>query len=150
MPGAVDRSAAHRLDLAPLCTEPIVVRRGKKNPVVIRVLPIHGAAQNPFMGARALLVLLDLHVKDIPDPRLLAQAFGLSGAEAKLASYIGAGESVESAAERLDASISTARTQLKAVFAKTNTHRQAELVALIGRLRSFQQQQHDDTSFGGC
>jgi hypothetical protein len=76
-------------DLAPLCTEPIVVRRGKKNPVVIRVLPIHGAAQNPFMGARALLVLLDLHVKDIPDARLLAQAFGLSGAEAKLASYIG-------------------------------------------------------------
>ena len=137
-------------DLAPLCTEPIVVRRGKKNPVVIRVLPIHGAAQNPFMGARALLVLLDLHVKDIPDAGLLAQAFGLSGAEAKLASYIGAGESVERAAERLDVSVSTARTQLKAVFAKTNTHRQAELVALIGRLRSFQQQQHDDTSFGGC
>jgi hypothetical protein len=62
----------------------------------------------------------------------------------------GAGESVELAAERLDVSVSTARTQLKAVFAKTNTHRQAELVALIGRLRSFQQQQqHDDTSFGG-
>jgi DNA-binding CsgD family transcriptional regulator len=136
-------------DLAPLCAEPIVVRRGKKNPVVIRVLPIHGAAQNPFMGARALLVFLDLHAKDIPDARLLAQAFGLTGAEARLASYIGAGESVELAAERLGVSLSTARTQLKAVFAKTNTHRQAELVALIGRLRSFQQQ-HDDTSFGGC
>jgi DNA-binding CsgD family transcriptional regulator len=136
-------------DLAPLCTEPIVVRRGKKNPVVIRVLPIHGAAQNPFMGARAVLVLLDLHAKDVPDAGLLAQAFGLTAAEAKIASYVGAGESVELTAERLGVSVSTVRTQLKAVFAKTNTHRQAELVALIGRLRSFQQQ-HDDTSFGGC
>jgi DNA-binding CsgD family transcriptional regulator len=101
------------------------------------------------MGARALLVLLDLHAKDFPDARLLGQAFGLTGAEARLASYIGAGESLEFAAERSRVSVSTARTQLKAVFTKTNTHRQAELVALIGRLRSFQQQ-HDDTSFGGC
>jgi DNA-binding CsgD family transcriptional regulator len=136
-------------DLAPLCTQPIIVRRGKRNPVVIRVLPIHGAAQNPFLGARALLVLLDLHAKDIPDAGLLARTFGLSGAEAKLASYIGAGESIELAAGRLGVSVATARTQLKAVFAKTNTHRQAEFVALVGRLRWFQQQQHD-TSFGGC
>jgi DNA-binding CsgD family transcriptional regulator len=99
------------------------------------------AAQNPFMGARALLVLLDLQAKDIPDASLLAQAFGLTGAEARLASYIGTGESIELAAERVRVSVSTARTQLKAVFAKTNTHLQAELVALIGRLRSFQQQQ---------
>jgi DNA-binding CsgD family transcriptional regulator len=136
-------------DLAPLCTEPIVVRRGRKNPVIVRALPIHGAAQNPFMGARALLVLLDLQAKSTPDARLLAQAFGLTTAEAKLASYIGAGESIELAAERLGVSVSTARTQLKAIFSKTNTHRQAELVALIGRLGSFQQL-HDDTSFGGC
>jgi DNA-binding CsgD family transcriptional regulator len=135
-------------DLSTLSTEPVVVRRGKKNPIVIRVLPIHGAAQSPFMGARALLILLDLHAKGVPDPRLLTQALGLTGAEAKLASCLGTGEPIERAAERLGVSLSTARTQLKAVFAKTNTHRQAELVALIGRLRSFQQQPAD-TPFGG-
>jgi DNA-binding CsgD family transcriptional regulator len=157
---AADQTAMRRLDrlndqlrtssdLSALSTDPVVIRRGKKNPVVIRVLPIHGAAQSPFMGARALLVLLDLHAKGVPDPRLLAQAFGLTGAEAKLASCIGVGESIEHAAETLGVSLSTARTQLKAVFAKTNTHRQAELAALVGRLRSFQQQRAN-TLFGGC
>ncbi len=157
---AADQAAARSLerlndqlrtssDLSTLSAQPVVIRRGKKNPVVIRVLPIHGAASSPFMGARALLVLLDLHAKDLPDPGLLAQAFGLTGAEAKLAARLGAGQSIERAAEQLGVSLSTARTQLKAVFAKTNTHRQAELVALIGRLRSFQQQR-SDTSFGGC
>ena len=39
------------------------------------------------------------------------------------------------AAASLGVSRETARTQLKAVFAKTNTRRQAELAALVARLR---------------
>lgn len=47
---------------------------------------------------------------------------------------IAEGTSLESAAEKLNISRETARTELKFVFAKTDTHRQSELVALLSRL----------------
>ena len=124
-------------DTDPLPADPIMVRRQIKPPVLIRILPIEPAARSPFLGARALLLLLDLSERSAAHSGLLARVFGLTAAEAKLASLIGAGESIECAAERLGISSHTARTQLKAVFGKTSTHRQGELVALLSRLRSF-------------
>jgi DNA-binding CsgD family transcriptional regulator len=58
----------------------------------------------------------------------------LRPAEAKLAALIASGISLEAAAERLGVARDTARNQLKAVFTKTDTHRQAELVALLARV----------------
>lgn len=122
-------------DTTPLPSAPIVVRRRFKRPVLIRVLPIEPAARSPFLGARALLTLLDLSEQKPPRSLLLATSFGLTAAEAKIAALIGAGETVENAAERLGITKHTARNQLKAVFGKTDTHRQAELAALLARLR---------------
>lgn len=124
-------------DTTPLPTDPIVVRRETRRPVLIRVFPIEAAARCPFLGARVLLMLLDLSDQKPPPSALLATSFGLTAAEAKLAGLVGAGETVERAAEQLDISAHTARTQLKAVFGKTDTHRQAELAALVTRLRGF-------------
>jgi DNA-binding CsgD family transcriptional regulator len=87
-----------------------------------------------FLGARALLVFSDLCRKSTPQSEVLSQAFGLSPAEARLASLIATGASPERAAEELGIARETARNQLKAVFAKTNTHRQGELIALLSRL----------------
>jgi DNA-binding CsgD family transcriptional regulator len=47
---------------------------------------------------------------------------------------IAEGLNPERAAQQLGISKATARNQLKAVFAKTATHRQGELVALLSRL----------------
>jgi DNA-binding CsgD family transcriptional regulator len=102
--------------------------------MVIRVLPVDGAASSPFLGARALLTLSDLDPKPAPLPDLLANAFRLTPAEAKLTCVIGNGGSLEHAAGELRLSRETVRNQLKAVFAKTDTHRQSELVALLARL----------------
>jgi DNA-binding CsgD family transcriptional regulator len=124
-------------DGTPLPAEPIVVRRQFKPPVLIRVLPIEAAARSPFLGARALLTLLDLSERRRPPSRVLATSFGLTAAEAKIAALIGAGETVASAAQRLGITTHTGRNQLKAVFSKTDTHRQAELQALLTRLQGF-------------
>lgn len=113
---------------------PIVVQRRASRPIVIQVLPIDGAARSPFLGARALLVLSDLGRKSMPRVDLLAQAFGLSPAEARIASLIVTGMSPEQAAEQLGIARETARNQLKAVFAKTDTHRQGQLIALLSQL----------------
>ncbi len=44
------------------------------------------------------------------------------------------GVSPEQAGEELGIARETARNQLKAIFAKTATHRQGELIALLSRL----------------
>jgi DNA-binding CsgD family transcriptional regulator len=122
------------VDTATLPCEPIVIRRREKSPVILRVLPVHGAARAPFLGARALLTLTAAEPRPGPKPALLARAFGLTPAEARLASIIAEGLNPKRAAEELGISKATARNQLKAIFAKTGTHRQSELVALLGRL----------------
>jgi DNA-binding CsgD family transcriptional regulator len=62
---------------------------------------------------------------------LLQRLFGLTRAEAAVTEKIAAGETLAEAASALMISQQTARTQLKAVFRKTNTRRQAELVKLV-------------------
>ncbi len=121
-------------DTSTLPADPIVVRREKRRPVVIRVLPVPAAARSPFLGARALLTFTSLEARPGPNVAKLSLGFGLTPAEARLASIVAAGSSPEEAAARLGISRETARSQLKAVFAKTQTHRQAELAALLAKL----------------
>lgn len=124
-------------DTASLDAPPIVVRREADRPLVIRVLPVGGAAGSPFLGARALLVFTDLGRKPGPDPGVVARVFDLTRAEARLAALVATGTGPGAAAKKLGVSRETVRAQLKAVFAKTETHRQSELVALLLRLASL-------------
>jgi DNA-binding CsgD family transcriptional regulator len=122
------------VDTATLPCEPIVIRRREKSPIVLRVLPVHGAARTPFLSARAVLTLTAIEPRGRPKPALLSEAFGLTPAEARLASIIAEGFNPERAAEELGISRVTARNQLKAIFAKTGTHRQSELVARLSSI----------------
>jgi DNA-binding CsgD family transcriptional regulator len=112
-------------------TEPIVVRREGKHPVIAKVLPVPETARNSFLGARALLIFAHVGPKPRPNTSLLSQAFGLTSAEAKLAATLADGTSLKEAAQELTISRETARSQLKTVFMKTDTHRQSQLVALL-------------------
>jgi DNA-binding CsgD family transcriptional regulator len=121
-------------DSATLPSDPIIIRRQQKAPIIARTLPVHAAARTPFLGARALLTLTAVEPNPRPKPVLLTRVFGLTPAEARLASMIGEGLNPECAAEELGISTVTARNQLMAIFAKTDTHRQSELVALLCRM----------------
>jgi DNA-binding CsgD family transcriptional regulator len=116
---------------APLSPDPIVIARGEERPVVARFLSVPPAARSPFLGARALLTLAPVEPRPGPSAAMLARVFGLTPAEARLTSILAEGASLEQAAEELRIGRETARTQLKAVFAKTGTHRQGELVAVL-------------------
>jgi DNA-binding CsgD family transcriptional regulator len=120
-------------DLEPLPCEPIIIHRRDNGPVILRTLPIPGAARTPFVGARALFTLTAIAPRRGPPAALLSGAFGLTPAEARLATIIAEGRNPEHAAEELQISKATARNQLKAIFAKTATRRQSELVALLSR-----------------
>lgn len=121
-------------DDAAVAMAPILVRRERNYPFLIRALPLPVAARSPFLGARVLLTLSLLAPARGVEPRDLVRLFGLTPAEARLAAMIAQGTPPGEAAEQFGVSRETVRNQLKAIFSKTDTHRQSELVALLSRL----------------
>ena len=71
------------------------------------------------------------------EPDVLMKAFGLTPREARLAAFVGAGNSLDAACQTFGVSRNTVRVQLQAVFDKTGTRRQAELVRLVQGLASL-------------
>lgn len=114
--------------------EPIVVRREGRLPLILRSLPLEGAAGSFFHGARLLVTVTDPGARSLPSPGLLRRIFGLTGSEARLSIHLVAGLSLKQAADASGITTETARSQLKSVFSKTEARRQAELVILLGRL----------------
>jgi DNA-binding CsgD family transcriptional regulator len=114
-----------------LALEPIIVPRTDKLPVIVRIWPFEGPVHPPGQEVRALLTLNALGPRPGPPAAILAKTFRLTPSEAKLACIIARGAPPDIAARELKISRETARNQLKAVFAKTDTHRQSELVALL-------------------
>jgi DNA-binding CsgD family transcriptional regulator len=114
-----------------LALEPVIVPRTDKLPVIVRIWPFEGPSHPPGQEVRALLTLNALGPRPGPPPAILAKTFRLTPSEAKLACIIARGAPPDIAARELKISRETARNQLKAVFAKTDTHRQSELVALL-------------------
>jgi DNA-binding CsgD family transcriptional regulator len=67
-------------------------------------------------------------------PQILAAVYALTGAETRLAIELLAGFSLAQTAERHAVSIETVRAQLKSIFSKTATRRQAQLLVLLSQL----------------
>jgi DNA-binding CsgD family transcriptional regulator len=111
--------------------EPVIVPRIDKLPVIVRIWPFDGPTHPPGQDARALLTLNALGPRPGPPAAIVAKTFRLTPSEAKLACIIARGAPPGIAARELKISRETARNQLKSVFAKTDTHRQSELVALL-------------------
>jgi DNA-binding CsgD family transcriptional regulator/PAS domain-containing protein len=97
---------------------------------IIRPGPAFHPARNPLRRT-ALLVLRDPE-RHPPMPTLaIGRLFGLTRAEALLASELGTGFSLEEAATRIGISRNTARAQLQSIFSKTGTNSQKELVRIL-------------------
>jgi DNA-binding CsgD family transcriptional regulator len=139
-----DRSATAALDAAlhaliwrkdgTSLLPPISLPRRVGYPILAYPARLAGVAADCFAPCQAIVTLMDVGSRERTPPALLAQTFRLSPAEAKLAARLAAGLSLEQAAEELSLARETVRNQLKAIFAKTGTHRQGELIALFSRL----------------
>ncbi len=97
---------------------------------LLLVVPV---APSLLPDASTPLVLLTLSSQPI-DPDRMRDLFKLTPAEIRLALLLMEGLTPEACATRLKVSITTIRSQLRALLRKTETERQAELVALLGRI----------------
>jgi DNA-binding CsgD family transcriptional regulator len=89
------------------------------------------ALREHWPRARVALYVGSLAETGLLSAEVLAQAYGLTPAEARLAAAVAGGRELGELSEEWAVSTQTLRTQLKAVFAKTGVRRQTELVRLL-------------------
>lgn len=127
--GAVDAASGH----GGTHGGTLSVARANRLPLTVLVAPFRPARE--ALGAPLPAAILFLRDPEGPTPRTIALQglFGLTPAEANIAAALGDGKSVDDIITNFGISLNTARTHLKTIFAKTNTNRQGQLVALILR-----------------
>jgi DNA-binding CsgD family transcriptional regulator len=79
----------------------------------------------------SIVLLLSRETSPDPNPQRLQQMFGLTCAEVQLATSLVHGQSPLEIAHQCNVSRTTIRSHLAALFSKTDTNRQSELVALL-------------------
>lgn len=84
-------------------------------------------------AARVLLFIVEPDCPPCFEPRCIDSSLQLTRREAQIATLLASGINLHDAALQMGIGIGTARGYLKQVLAKTDTHRQAELVSLIIR-----------------
>lgn len=104
-------------------------------PILLVALPLRPAG---FQEPSAQLVwgvvfIIDPDRADNPNVDSLRQAFDLTYREAHVAIAVAQGNGLQAAADAMGVALTTARSQLQQVFAKTGTKQQAELAALVNR-----------------
>jgi DNA-binding CsgD family transcriptional regulator len=81
--------------------------------------------------AASMVIVTDPEQPSLPDEEMIRELLDLTPAEARLARALVQGLDLQQAAARLRIGIGTARTRLKVIFEKTDTHGQADLVRLL-------------------
>lgn len=98
------------------------------------LMPVNEAAGDARWPLARFVLLLTEPLARGASATALQHAFELTAAEAALAHDLTCGLSLAESAARRGVRLSTARTQLLALFAKTDTHKQAQLVRLLSRV----------------
>lgn len=84
--------------------------------------------------ARSVVFIFDEASRSPPPMRLIAQLYRLTPAERRLAEALLSGESLTDYSERMGLTRNTLKTQLRSLFAKTDTARQSDLVRRLTKL----------------
>jgi DNA-binding CsgD family transcriptional regulator len=108
---------------------------------MVYVIPIAGPGGDSAQRAKAIVVLVDFDKQREPTESILREAFSFTPAETRIAIGFARGRDLQEIAKDQGINIGTVRKYFKAVLAKTNTRRQAELAVLLARLAQRPQEQ---------
>ena len=106
--------------------EVVLLPRLGKRDLMLLISPMRKSAVTG-----ALLFAFDPEATPAVHAGLVQRLFGLSEAEACLAVALCGGRSLEEASLERGTTLNTVRSQLKSIFGKTGTHRQADLVSVL-------------------
>jgi DNA-binding CsgD family transcriptional regulator len=109
----------------------ILAPRDGKRPIAVYAMPA-GDEEDPH--SLTVVILVDLG--EAPEPTLttLQRMFALTPSEAALAVHLARGATLTEIASDRGVTLATVRSQLASVFDKTQTSRQAHLLALLARV----------------
>ena len=107
-------------------------------PLALFVAPLNVAdEQLAAAGAKVLVIVHDTAELRCASVEMLTSVYGLTDTEARLASALSGGHSLESAATLLHMRPATARSHLKAVFRKMGVSRQQDLVRVLASIATM-------------
>jgi DNA-binding CsgD family transcriptional regulator len=110
-------------------------RRCSARPLLVRVMPVMERGEFWLKSPRrcAIVFAADPDAAAVDAVDEAAAAYGLTNSEKSLLSELVAGRSLKDAAANLSIARATSRNRLARIMAKTDTHRQSELIQLILR-----------------
>jgi DNA-binding CsgD family transcriptional regulator len=114
----------------------LVGRRGTRHSYIVTITPLDvpfGFHDHPV----ALILVVDPDERS-PKESDLAEYFGLSPAESRLASHLMGGKTVAETSSVTGVAVSTLRTQLRSILRKVGVERQAELLRVLASVPSWQ------------
>lgn len=109
------------------------IARAEHGDLVVTARAIDLPAIHSGTGALALF-LTRPGWETLVEPETIRELLGITRAEARLCAVLAQGHSLVEAATRLGITRNTAKVQLRSIFAKTQVHRQSQLVGLLSGL----------------
>lgn len=106
------------------------IERADRGDLIATARAMNLPAIHSGTGALALFLALPGEETQL-QPQTVRELFGLTMAEARLAVTLTQGLSLVEAAQKLGITHNTAKTQLRAIFAKTGARRQSQLVSIL-------------------
>ena len=105
-----------------------------KRPWIVAIRPLVQGV-GPFNAAKCqLFIEIHDHAPRIESVELMQSLFDLTSRELEVVRLLADGHSIESLAHAMAISANTARTHMRAIFTKTKTNRQSELLQLCAAL----------------
>ncbi len=127
---------ARMVDLAtrhPAMGGAMVLQNNKSLQVFVTPLPAASKFARDWQIPLALVLIVEMG-KTVSNLHLLAEIYDFSPAELRVVKALLSGKTPEIHAHEMGVSINTVRTQLRALFCKTQTRGQTELIALLSQL----------------
>lgn len=111
----------------------LVQRSSSGKPYSAMLVPLPEQKNASMAGAAAAIFLFDPTVLKTSPVELFVTSYGLTRSEAEIAHALVLGATLDDISANRDISRNTAKSHLHAIFAKTDTNRQSELVSLLLR-----------------
>ena len=118
----------------------LIARDEGRTPYVVRVAPVSTTAGYNLPAA---MILVSTPDENLISERELAELYGLSPAESRLALALARGKRLTSLVAEFGVQVTTLRTQLSSVLRKCEVELQADLIRLIGSIPVVQLVPHD-------